>query len=84
MLTIDLTGILIDSLTTLWTAKELALQRIKYQLLHFKRLEPLIRQKQIQAKDVSHMININKTTLWLNKITQVVKELQLVEYLLKE
>lgn len=67
-----------------WTAKELALQRIKFQLAHLQRLEPLIRQKQINSKDKNYTIDINKSTLWLRKIDQVKKELLNLQSLIKE
>ena len=67
-----------------WTAKELALQRIKFQLAHFQRLEPLVRQKQIYSKEKNQTIDINKTTLWLRKIDQVKNELTLLQSLIKE
>jgi hypothetical protein len=74
----------VDSAINDWTAKELALQRIKFQLAHLQRLEPAVRQKQIYAKDKNNTIDINKSTLWLRKIDQVKRELMLLQSLIKE
>ena len=63
----------VEFLQEMWFAKELALQRIKFQIAHLERLEPKIRQKQIQAKEVSHTINMG--TGFMNGLTAKVSSL---------
>lgn len=72
------------NLIDLWLAKELALQRILFQMTHLRRLEPLLRRKQVQSKEVSHTININKTTMHLEKTANLLNQLDLMNSLLTE
>ena len=60
------------------------MQRIKYQLAHFKRLLPHLKQKQSQAKDTNYTMNILKTTNCIKKVEQVMRELELLQSLIKE
>lgn len=66
------------------TAKKQAQRRIEYQLAHLKRLLPLVRQKQVKAKDTSHMIDINKTTNNIAQIEKTIKQLELMHRLIEE
>jgi len=74
----------VSYLKDLWFSKELALQRIKFQIAHLQRLEPTIRQKQIHAKELNYTINIVKTTKWLEKIKCVLNTLKHSQSLIKE
>ena len=59
-------------------AKDLAFQRIKYQMAHLDRLEPILRQKQIQSKEKNRSIEINKLTLYMDRVQHVRKRLRLM------
>lgn len=74
----------LENLLESWVAKEMALQRIYLQKSHLERLIPLLRKKQIQAKETSHIMNIHKTTHWLDRINRVMTQLKLMHTLLKE
>lgn len=64
--------------------KQQAKNRIQYQMAHLKRLLPYLRQKQIHSKDVSHMIDINLTTLKIQEIQKKLEQLELLQNLLDE
>lgn len=66
------------NLKNLLISKDEALQRIKYQIAHLNRLEPILRQKQIQHKETNHTIEINKSTLYMDRIQNMRKRLELL------
>jgi hypothetical protein len=59
-------------------------RRIEYQIAQLERLLPLVRQKQVYAKDQSHTIDIHKTTNKLSQIEQMTSQLRLMHDLISE
>jgi hypothetical protein len=59
-------------------------RRIEYQIAQLERLLPLVRQKQVYAKDNSHIIDINKTTNKLSHIESMTSQLRLMHDLITE
>lgn len=60
-------------------AKKYAIQRIDYQLAHLDRLLPVTRQRQVRAKDTSHIMDIHKTTDMIDQIEKTRNQLRLTK-----
>jgi hypothetical protein len=59
-------------------------RRIEYQIAQLDRLLPLVRQKQVYAKDNSHTIDIHKTTNKISQIEKMTSQLRLMHDLISE